>query len=507
MTRDDWRPTISWWKRPRWIAAIAAFCLVLAGGLVWGLWPEDTSCAAGVRKVGNPVACVGVTDGSFAFSRDLSPVSKLVRDKNRGISGNYISIVYLLPMVPGPTDTTTADSVRREVEGAYTAQVQADDTDTYGDTPKIKLLLANSGTTPEQRTAALDEIRHRIGPDHIVAVAGLGTSTDATADMIRTITKDTADGGLQLGAVSSVLTADTLAGIKGLVRAAPTNKDEAAAAAAFLREKPYARMKVLIVQDVRQDDQYSATLGERFRASMPKDRLVGQVEQYDSSQAGVATAFAAEMPNLCAAKPDVVYFAGRGVNLPKFLAPLRTRGCADRPLIVLSGDDASKAAQSAGFKKIKDALRTSHVRLIYTGLAHPGAWTKLGSAYPPEAVGVFRGGADKNSYPAIFPGEPLDDGQAIMAFDSVLTAVRGARIVSASPESNGVVTGSDMIQIWHNLHNTLAIRGASGYISFDDSGSPSDKAVPLIEITADGAVTTLAVTSAGGKPFVPQDPG
>lgn len=494
-----WTTTNPWWKRPTWIAAVTAFCLVLAGGITWAVWPGDDSCAAGVRKAGTPAECVGVTDGSYHFSQNLAAVSELIRKENAAITGDYVSVVYLMPLVPGPTDSNTPDSIRHELEGAYTAQFQANETNTYGDSPKIRLLLANSGDSREQRDAALDEIRDRIGTDRIVAVAGLGTSTDATAAMLRRVTGDPAQGGLQLGAVASVLTADTLAGIKGLVRTAPTNKDEAAAAATFLKQPPYARLKVMIVQDVRPDDQYTKTLGEEFRKALPAGRRVGQIEQYDSSQAGVATSFATRMANLCAAKPDVVYFAGRGKDLPRFMAPLSTRPCADRKLIVLSGDDASQAAQASGFSEIKDTLKSGRVQLIYTGLAHPGAWTARGSSYPSAAVSTFRDA--QGPYATAFPEEALDDGQAIMGFDAVLTTVRGIRLVSGSPETNGRVTGSDMIQIWQNLHSVQAVPGASGYISFDESGSPADKAVPIIEITATGAVRTLTVSSATGTPF------
>jgi len=117
--------------------------------------------------------------------------------------------------------------------------------------------------------------------------------------------------------------------------------------------------------------------------------LTGQIEQYDSSQQGVGTSFATRMANLCAAEPDVVYFAGRGRDLAHFMSPLRTRPCADRKLIVLSGDDASQAATTAGFNEIKDTLESGNVQLIYTGLAHPGAWTTRGSAYPSAAVSTF----------------------------------------------------------------------------------------------------------------------
>lgn len=506
MTDDRWPRTKPWWQRRRWIAAATVFALLLAVGIVLVLRSPDDSCAPGVRMAGPDRQCVGITDGSYHFSDDLAGVSELIRAENAKIIGSdFVSVVYLTPLLPSADGTATADSIRHEIEGAYLAQQQADETNTYGDAPKIRLLLANSGTSADQRTAALAEIRSRIVPDRIIAVAGLGTSTDAAVKMIGGVTGDTAQGGLQLGAVASALTADTLGAVNGLVRTAPTNTDEAAAAASFLSKPPYAALKVMIVEDVRADDQYTKTLASAFLKALPKGRRVGQIEQYDSSQQGVATAFATRMATLCAARPDVVYFAGRGVDLAPFLAPLRTRSCAERPLIVLSGDDASQAAQAQGFNEIKDTLKSAKVRLIYTGLAHPGAWTAHGVSYPPAAVSAFRDA--HGPFASAFPVETLDDGQAIMGFDAVLTTVVGARLASQSPGINGRVTGSEMIQIWKSLHSVQAVPGASGYISFDEVGSPTDKAVPIVEITATGAVVTLTVSAASGTPFVPPDPG
>ncbi|MDJ0344084.1 ABC transporter substrate-binding protein [Streptomyces sp. H10-C2] len=505
-TRGQWVTGSRLWIRWPWNVVLAVLVLALAGSTVtWVLWPKDTSCAAAVRQVGADGQCVGVTDGSYHFSDNLAAVSDLIRTQNEAVDKDgrsFVSIVYLMPMIPGPKDTTTPDSVRHEVQGAYSALYEADNKLGGGDVPRIRLLLANCGGTDEQRDAALEEIRGRIGPDHIVAVAGLGTSTDETARMIGKVTGDPESGGLQLAAVGSVITADTLAKIHGLVRTAPTNADEAAAAASFLKQPPYAGLKVLMVQDARADDQYSRTLGAAFLAVLPSERLAGQVEQYDSSQDGVATAFATRMANLCAVKPDVIYFAGRGVDLPSFLAPLKNRPCPDRKLIVLSGDDASQVAQAAGFDEIKETLRSGTVRLLYTGLAHPEAWARRPAAFPAPVTGASGTLGRKGYFQATFPLESLDDGQAIMGYDAVTTAVVGARLDSRT--SNGRVTGSRMIQIWQSLHRVDAVHGASGYISFGNDGSPQDKAVPVIEIGADGLVHTLAVSSRTGTPFVPK---
>ncbi len=62
----------------------------------------------------------------------------------------------------------------------------------------------------------------------------------------------------------------------------------------------------------------------------------------------LGTVFTNQMAGLCAKNPDVIYFAGRGRDLPKFLAPLAKTHCAEKPLTVLTGDDASQVLQVNG---------------------------------------------------------------------------------------------------------------------------------------------------------------
>ncbi|MEU6171638.1 ABC transporter substrate-binding protein [Streptantibioticus parmotrematis] len=495
---DTWDPPRPWWRGRLGVLALVVALVALGGGVYSLARPASTRCADGVAKVGPDHACVGLTDGSYAYSPDLASLSGLIHTENERVraaaakpgGAPWVGVVYLMSMVQGPGSTNTTDSIRHELEGAYTAQWEANHTDTQGDSPQIRLLLAHTGNTTAQRDYTLAQIGKYRAADHIVAVAGLGTSTLATRSSIEQLTRQ------DLAAFGSVITSDDLIGIPGLVRVAPSNSDEAAAAAKYLlRTAPKA--KVLLVEDTRSDDLYTSTLAASFRKSYPAGLLVDQPMAYDSSKSDVSTYFTQQMANVCLDAPDVVYFAGRGIDLPRFLAPLSHRQCADKPLTVVSGDDASQVEQSAGVGQVKDALRLGNIKLLYTGLAHPGAWTLRPQSFDATAIAPFQPGGE---FRTAFPREALDDGQAIMGYDATLTAVTAIRNAASGGTGADTVTGADVVQMTTLLYGARAVSGASGLISLDSGGGPKNKAIPIVELSQDGSVHTVAVSSRDGDP-------
>ncbi len=493
-----WDPPPSWWRRRLSVTALVIVVALVGGGLFLLLRPADTRCADGVSKVGPAKACVGLTDGSYPFSPDLAGLFGLIHAENDRVAkaasapggAPWVGVVYLMSMVPGTGSTNTADSIKHELEGAYTAQREANHSHAQGDSPQIRLLLAHTGQTAQQRDFVLGQITAHRAADRIVAVAGLGTSTAATRSSIESLTKQ------DLAAFGSVITADNLTGIPGLVRVSPPNSDEAAAAAKYLL-KAYPKAKVLLVQDTRSDDLYTSTLATSFSTTYPKPLLVSQPMQYDSSKSDVSTYFTQQMANVCLDRPKVIYFAGRGIDLPRFLAPLSHRSCDDTPLTVISGDDASQVEQSAGVGEVKQALKLGKIKLLYTGLAHPGAWALRPSSFDRTAIAPFRTGG---RFVAVFPHEPLDDGQAIMGYDAMLTAVTAIRTAASGSTGADHVTGQDVVQMLTLLYGARAVSGASGLISLDASGGPRDKAIPIVGLSPDGSVHTVDVSSRDGNP-------
>ncbi|TQF06077.1 ABC transporter substrate-binding protein [Kitasatospora acidiphila] len=494
---EPWDPPKPWWRRRTGGTAMAAALVMLGTGLYVGLRPASTSCGEGLAKRGANHECVGLTDGSrhFSFTPDLTKVSGLIAAENQGVTSGstpWVGVVYLLPAVPSADGTSTADSIRHELEGAYIAQYLANHRNTNGDAPKIRLLLANPGHDEGQRDYTLGQIEAHRAQDHIVAVAGLGTSTTGTKGTIDRITQD------GLAAFGSVITADELTPTHGLVRVAPPNSDEAAAAGAFLqsylKDKPNA--KVQLVRDAVKGDLYSSSLADQFKKNYHAQLLPHDMV-FDSGEQGVSTNFANQMAGLCQNRPAAVFFAGRGIDLPQFLAPLSQRQCVDQQLIVIAGDDASQVTQSAGREEVKKALSVGNIRLLYTGLAHPDAWKLAPQVYSAAAIEPFTAGGE---FTRQFSNEELFDGQAIMGHDALLAAVVAIRAAVSASTPPDQVTGSTVIQMLTALYGPTAIEGASGLISLDNNGNPVNKAIPIVEFKPNGQVVALDVSSSTGQP-------
>jgi ABC-type branched-subunit amino acid transport system substrate-binding protein len=511
MTTDFLRPKPPVVRRT-WFWVTVGAVLVLLGGAVLGyiVFVKDACDADGVVQ-GPGDQCVGVTNGSFHFARALRNVDQKILDENRRVDGlrkPAVSLAYLLAIPKNDADAEGAqelDSLRREMEGAYLAQRRANQTNALGDLPLIRLLIASDGDKSAGWEQAVQQLLAKVGgPDRLVAVAGLGESRTETRQAVDALAAH------NIPMVGSVITSDAFATgpqgpIRGLARVAPVNTDQVKAAVAFLRTR--ART-ALLVQDVRQSDLYGKTLGSAFQQVFPDGKgghtLIGRVEQYDSSLDGVANTFVQMMPNLCQQHPDVVFFAGRGNELAKFLQALSERQCvATVPIHIMTGDDATSLAnllrreQTANRAEIASGLK-ANATLRYTALAHPGAWTANPKAFSSALVSYFRDSCD-HCFPRLFPGESLDDGQAIMGHDAVALAIWAIRHAVTSSEPQPAPAA--VVQALYRAHGELAVSSASGLISVGEDGSPTNKPVPILELRPDGGVSFVELSSPTGTPF------
>ncbi|MFJ4918626.1 branched-chain amino acid ABC transporter substrate-binding protein [Streptomyces sp. NPDC088725] len=473
------------------LGTLAAAVLAVGGWfLVSWLQENAARCGDGVVKRGADHECVGVTDGSFVFAHHLAPVEKKIRDENARVEKNaskepYVTVAYLTTFTLKPGDSNSPESVRHELEGAYLAQYRHNQGDLAA-APKIRLLIANSGSRSGQWKHTTDElIKLKDSPDNLVAVTGLGPSTDENLETVKLLSEN----GIAM--VASIMTATNIQNIDNFVRVAPTNIDEAYAASIYLKRQKFRT--AVIVQDAARGNLYAATLGKAFTEAFPDGKghqLVADTMTYDSS---VANAWENELQfmtgQLCDQTPQVIYFAGRGAHLTHFLDALSNRHCQKQKFTVIAGDDTTNLTS----KELAAAART-RISVLYTGLAHPDMYRTNPEAVSAPSATFFADGQELDRW---FPNEPRDDGKAIMGHDAVLTAAKGIQM-AASGQSE--VTGEAVGRMFHQMNARQQVAGASGFISFQNNGNPRDKAVPVLRLTANGRAEFVEVSAASGRP-------
>jgi hypothetical protein len=527
----------SWWRRHRVLAGGAT--VVAVAVLVVGIYVTVTvatapelECGPGMVADASSAACVGVNLTGDQFSPDqqdrLTDLVAAIKANNDAVDGaNYVSIVLLLNFSPvRNVDTASADGLYRSAEGALTAVWRANHTAAFsgspvrGEEPKVKLFLANMGSKNAGWKTAVDQIADNAKDNHITSVVGLGQSTDNTR---WAATRLIADKNLPV--IGSTVTGDSMnhnmrddTVLKGFFRVSPTNSDQVSAAVHYITEGLRIPVdRVAIVEDSVASDDYVSTLvkaarehldgAHRFQFTSPdiKTDVRDRAESL-RGQFGILDI------NLCAAQPDVVYFAGRGADIGTFVRTWVESGteCGGRPLLVLTGDDGIAAVTNNDVARVVDSTQ---VRVQYTGLASPGKWGDCPTsqedtdrnAYD-QFQAAFTGqlscgvpvsptdDADKLALPV----EDLDNGQAILTHDAVGLAVVTARRTGPSALTDPM----SQVGVLQQTRCRTVFRGASGVIQFSpDSrfyGNPIGAVLPIQNIKDKRSVTIPPGWSTGG---------
>lgn len=494
------------WITPRRLLMAAAVAVVVAAAaflVPLHRFSPFYPCKDGL--VSRAGLCIGVTDSSNFGDPDLSAVMDKIAAENANASApgqNYYSLAYLGPFEPPDARTAVSTGLRREIEGVYLAQYRANRTNELGDTPKIKIFVANAGPRNEHwETVSKSLIELSQGPDRLRAVVGLGNSLETTKMAIRMLTQPP-DGASPVATIGARLTADSLKlmplspddrRVEGFFRVAPTNTDEAVAAVDHIQQMGYTRP--LLLKDRNSADAYVTTLGAAFRNVFGN---TAAEETFNGGQDGLANAFDGVVRNLCVTSPDVVYFAGRGDELVKFVEVLSARKCRDAPINIVTGDDISGLITRAqqGSNGVNVAL-SGNVTVAYTALASPTLWADIGSRsrYSAVALSYFERTCDQ-CWSTQFPEESLDDGAAIMGHDAAVLAVTAIRRAESGA---GTADTSAVIQLLYQVRGANAVVGASGELSMTECGDVERKPFAVLSLGADGSSALVRTAVSTGR--------
>lgn len=465
----------------RVVLGVIVFAVLLTGTLVGLRWSSVETKRCGdeehVWKHGPREECVGVTSGSFSFNdKTLKEVTDLIKKENDEIADkkqSFVSVAYLTTFTLNKDDSNSRESVRRELEGAYLAQKWRNNKE-RGEKTKIKLLVANLGSNSHQWNYATEKLIKLKNKEKLAAVAGMGPSTPEAEKAIRKLSRN------GIPSVASTITASDIKDIDYFVRVAPSNEDEAEAAARYLRQEK-EKDKVVVVQDKNKDNRYASTLAKAFKRQYEhKDaphRPEGPLTFNTRHGGGSTSEFSSLVGNLCDMSPDTIYFAGRGRHLTRFLQALaeRSETCRERPFTVFTGDDTTNLTAAT----LRPVL-SADIDVLYTGLAHPDMWDDT----PGVNENLSKEFKEEGFLDKKFPHDPRDDGQAMMGHDAVATVSKAIDLItSQGDEVSSLEVGRQFDQI---RGDSKQVPAASGHITFDAHGLPVDKSVPILRMQRDG---------------------
>ncbi|WP_406862422.1 hypothetical protein ABZO31_19005 [Streptomyces sp. HUAS MG47] len=482
------------------IVTSALALIVLTAAVVWAVdratTPEDRSCAPGVERPAGSTECIGVNGDGHTFGvPTLAKAAAAIARENKTLRPDtYATVALLLPL--SSPDPGTRIKVLHEIQGAYAYQWRANHA-SNDQTPKIRLVLANTGRNNAQWKPVVERLKAMTGaPDRLRAVSGVATSSTPVREAVTALTK------AGIAVVGTTITADDLANgpgrtpFPGLARVSPTNGDEARALAHFGKVDA---AKALLVQDTRSGDHYTDTLKAAFATSLkgaPYEPQLFTSPPDPTDEGTTANTFRQITHLICDTRAETVFFAGRHTQLRQFINALGHRGCAERRFTVLTGDEGSYLG--ADGRLDRDALK-ARLTVRFASLAHPDAWTPAPGRPVPAAGGST---TDYNRFLADLTAaeaEPaLQDGQAIVAYDAMATAVHAIR--QATGEGRHYPALADVPTQWPQVKGSLRVRGASGWICLDNHGNPYDKAVPIVELAPDGSQRFVQLAWPEGRP-------
>lgn len=507
----DPRSRAPWTARRKVVVTVTA--VVVAAAASYGGWSLKTyldnvaaTCANDgptvvTHESANDPECVGITDGSYKFvpgDRLMADVESAIETEDAWVLRQhraYATVAYLLPISPSGGGVFPATTAAEQLAGVYAAQHWANRNNVEGENPLIQVLIASAGTQAAGWKTAAQDIENDVGSRRLVAVGGIAVSLKTTIAEVNALATNP---NQPIPVFAGTLTSDAFDNIQNMVRVTPSNAQEVSAALAFIKPKAAT---AFLVQDINQSDSYNTTIDQEFRSGFPdKTHRLDAIESYDttgetSPQDPVAEAAAnriGQMPSdICDAGASVVLFAGRARDLATLIGDLAHRPCLGLPITILTGDDAINLPITSA---VGEGLK-SNVTLDFAGAASPREWSDpaASSVGPGTFSAGQRGFAQFRSAftSAAATGVTDDDGNAMLGYDDLLTAISAIRLAGIQPSPGGVATELSALQ------RSRTVDGASGPISFSadyhnparQGSNPVGKVIPILRLQPDGALT------------------
>lgn len=463
------------------VSSVAAITIAAATAFTVRHFFFPPACGSGLSS--DPGECVGVTDGSTAFTPALASVEQRIAAENEHVlqAGKFVSVALLAPLTYSATSDATEARIKAELEAAYVAQHFLNQ---QSFRPQIRLLLANEGSEEQAAQQVAGQLQQKVSTDHLVAVVGVGLSTAPTLQAARML----ATGPNPIPMIGTVDTADSLNNttVPGLARVEPSVKDQVSLLHQYLANSGTSAVgplgPAMLVYDTNPRDLYTAALGSDFRDNFT--HRIGSGEPYDGNPRSVAVAneFKIIAGEVCAqgtGNSHAILYAGRESLFPQFIGRLRQiSACGSANLItsvkftVITGSDAESLPPSL----TKPNIDGPQISVVYANLADSNL---LSPEYTQAFTNTF--GGDSADMKATW---------GIMTYDGVAAAEQAA-VAAAGTSSSTLPAPSDVKSALFEFNEkSNSLTGATGPFLIQDTGDESCQQIPVIVDQGGKSVTT-----------------
>jgi hypothetical protein len=436
--------------------------------------------------------CVGISDGSYVFNRRLAGVERRIHKLNQDAlrSGRpYITAVYLGPMTTDPAARNPQSDLLAGIHGELVGLSIAQEAhNTAGGQPRLRLLLANTGSKFRYAREVAEKVRERVARDRtIVAAVGFGQSKRQTQDAINVLSR------AALPMIGTTNTYDDTGKRGGnfspyYYRLAPSNRRLAAQAAYWAKNGQLGERATAaaVFYDASAEDTYSTNLAKDFATAFGTGKA--QMLPY-----GDPTQIPAKVLEACAKPAQVFYYAGRSDEFRSFITRLSTTSCGGRR-IVLAGDEVTKYVSD----NAAQLGQTDTVRLYFTPLAAREAWEPKWVAQEPlqPFYRAFEPLVNTLVGKDVSPNARPSRTHAAIAYDAALLVGNVAEQVYGEQGLALPTAGALLAALTEPNESAPPPQGASGLLSFgprSQGHEVRDKPVLLVAVRPDGTQEVRAV--------------
>ncbi|RAQ98329.1 hypothetical protein [Thermogemmatispora tikiterensis] len=423
---------------------------------------------------------------SSAIALDPTDAEALIYSQNLLIEQNgqpFVTIVVGLSF--NPNDPQSLAATRSMLQGIYVAQYEINEFAWLPHNYQLRILIAGSPPDKASVTEVARDIVNRVTQadnlDHIIGVVGWPSSsqTQAVRDLI---------ASAHLPLVSQLAPDVNLVGNPYFFRISPPYNVQGDALAEFALQQLHANA-ILVMRSPT--DAASTALANAFEARVQvlNGHVIDSARDTFVTQTTPVEGYSTAIADALAHQADVIFLAGTDVDAVRLaheiglLSRAQPANTALANLKVLAGP-AVATRLLLGEGDSEDALLARSFpedmqRIYVLAYADPSEWNTVPSLEQPtlftDWAGIFQNQKESAN------NAPPPDQNAIMTYDAVRVIARAASYVKDS------LTGANVRAMLDALGNgpLPAFDGASGRISFDSLGNPSDKALVMLQVRQD----------------------